>query len=307
MAKKKSELGQGTSLLQKNACASDWVFSTFVCIFLVAIVIIVAYPLYFVIVASFSEPKDVAMGRTLLAPVGIYMDGYNEIFEHKRIWVAYGNTIFYTIAGTMLHLLLVIPIAYTLSRKKLMLNGAISIYLLITMFFSGGTIPLYMALKTYGLLDTRWVLIISGCISVYNIIVARTFFANSIPDDIIEAAEIDGATAMQCFIRVVLPLSTTIIAVIGLYAAVGYWNAYKPGLMYIRDQSLIPLQVVLREILLVTDLLAVGNGPEVERQLRLQEQMRFGLIIVSTLPIMILYPCLQRFFAKGVMIGAIKG
>lgn len=308
MAKHNEELDMSSSyLLRKNSGASDWIFSTIVWVVLILVVIVVAYPLYFVLIASFSDPADVAMGRTLLGPSGIYLDGYKEIFHYQRIWVAYGNTIFYTVAGTLLHLLLTIPIAYTLSRKQLLLNGAISTYLLITMFFSGGTIPLYMALRTYGLLNTRAVLVISGCVSVYNIIIARTFFANSIPGELIEAAEIDGATALQCFIKIVLPISMTIIAVIGLYSAVGYWNAYKPGLMYIRSQELQPLQVVLRELLMVNSGEIIATDESMEELLRRQEQIRYGIIVVSTLPIMLLYPCLQRFFAKGVMIGAVKG
>ena len=308
MAKHEENLDMsGSYLLRKNSGGSDWVFSVVIWACLALVVIAVAYPLYFVLVASFSDPADVAMGRTLLGPVGVYLDGYEEIFNYERIWIAYGNTIFYTVSGTLLHLLLTIPIAYTLSRRQLMLNGAISTYLLITMFFSGGTIPLYMALRTYGLLNTRAVLVVSGCVSVYNIIIARTFFANSIPGELIEAAEIDGATALQCFIKVVLPISTTVIAVIGLYSAVGYWNSYKPGLMYIRTQELQPLQVVLRELLMVNNSEIIAVDESMEELLRRQEQIRYGIIVVSTLPIMLLYPCLQRFFAKGVMIGAVKG
>ena len=307
MAKANDSMEQsGSYLLRKNTGASDWIFSILVWVSLVLVVLIVAYPLYFVVIASFSDPADVAMGRTLLGPVSVYLDGYREIFNYQQIWTAYGNTIFYTIAGTALHLLLTIPIAYTLSRKNLMLGGVLSGYLLVTMFFSGGTIPLYMALRSYCLLNTRTVLIISGCVNVYNIIIARTFFANSIPAELIEAAEIDGATALQCFVRIVLPISTTVIAVIGLYAAVGYWNAYKPGLMYIRDKSLVPLQVVLRELLMVNNEI-ISSDVSMEELLRKQEQIRYGIIVVSTLPMMILYPCLQKFFAKGVMIGAIKG
>ncbi len=297
----------GSYLLRKNAGVSDWIFSITIWVLLFAVVAVVAYPLYFVVIASFSDPVDVGMGRTLLAPVGIYLEGYEEIFRYDRLWTAYGNTIFYTVAGTVLHLLLTIPIAYTISRKGLMLNGFLATFLIITMFFNGGTIPLYMMLRAYGLLNTRWVLIVSGCVSVYNIIIARTFFANSIPAELMEAAEIDGATALQTFVKIVLPISMTIIAVIGLYAAVGYWNAYKPGLMYIRNDELFPLQVILRELLLVNmnDMMVVGNG-EVD-QMRKAEQIKYGIIVVSTLPIMCLYPMLQRFFAKGVMIGAVKG
>lgn len=306
MAEQEKREPSGSYLLRKNAGASDWVFSICVWALMALVIIAVAYPLYFVLVASFSDPADVAMGRTLLGPVDIYLDGYREIFHYQRIWTAYGNTIFYTVAGTLLHLVLTIPIAYVLSRRNLMLGGFLSGYLLVTMFFSGGTIPLYMALRSYGLLDTRAVLIVSGCISVYNIIIARTFFATSVPPELIEASHIDGATELQCFIRIVLPISTTIIAVIGLYSAVSYWNAYKPGLMYIRNQALVPLQVVLRELLLVNNDIVV-TSESMEELLRRQEQIRYGIIVVSTLPIMLLYPCLQRFFAKGVMLGAIKG
>lgn len=306
MAKRDKTERIGSYLLRKNAGVSDWAFSFCVWTVLALVVIAVAYPLYFVLVASFSDPADVAMGRTLLGPVGVYLDGYEEIFRYQRIWTAYGNTIFYTVAGTLLHLVLTVPIAYVLSRKNLMLGGFLSGYLLVTMFFSGGTIPLYMALRSYGLLDTRAVLIISGCVSVYNIIIARTFFVTSVPAELIEAARIDGATELQCFLRIVLPISTTIIAVIGLYSAVSNWNAYKPGLMYIRNQNLVPLQVVLRELLLVNNDI-VTTSESMEELLRRQEQIRYGIIVVSTLPIMLLYPCLQRFFAKGVMIGAIKG
>ncbi len=306
MVKRESKTPGGSYLLRKNTGVSDYVFSAFVFAALALVAIIVAYPLYFVLIASISDPQDVAMGRTLLVPVGFYLDGYKEIFQYQKIWTAYGNTIYYTAAGTALHLILTIPVAYVLSRKGLLLNKFFSGYLLVTMFFSGGTIPLYMTLRSYGLLNTRAVLIVSGCISVYNIIIARTFFVTSVPSELIEAAQIDGATELQCFLRIVLPISMTIVAVISLYSAVSYWNAYKPGLMYIRDQSLVPLQVVLRELLMVNNEI-VTTDANMEELLRRQEQIRYGIIVVSTLPIMLLYPCLQRFFSKGVMIGAIKG
>ena len=294
------------SLIYTNAGWTDKVFSFTVIALLVLVSFIIAYPLYFVLIASFSDPSDMVSGRTLLFPISFYWDGYKAIFNYREIWISYLNTILYTVSGTALHLVITIPIAYTMSRKRLLLGNFLSTYLLITMFFSGGTIPTYLAMKSYHLLNTRWVMIIAGCVSVYNIIVSRTFFASTIPDELVEAAEIDGASEIETFIKIVLPNSATIIAVIGLYAAVSYWNSYMTGLMYLRNRNYMPLQVILRELLMVN--MQIDLDPmSAEDALRKAEQIKYGIIVVSALPLMVLYPCLQRFFEKGVMIGAIKG
>ena len=275
--------------------------------FFVLLSAIMLLPFWNVFAISLTGNAEYMREAFILFPKEPTMEAYNYLFSTPLIPRAYLVTFTITIAGTFLSTLVTSMLAFGMTKSSLRGYKYIMIYLLITMFFSGGTIPLYMALRTYGLLNTRAVLVISGCLSVYNIIIARTFFANSIPGELIEAAEIDGATALQCFIRVVLPISMTVIAVIGLYSAVGYWNAYKPGLMYIRSQELQPLQVVLRELLMVNNVEIIAVDESMEELLRRQEQIRYGIIVVSTLPIMLLYPCLQRFFAKGVMIGAVKG
>ena len=273
------------------------------------------YPMLFVLSASVSDPKAVAAGRMVLLPVGITTEGYKFIFQYKDLWTGYANTLFYTVAGTMLSLAVTLPCAYALSRPDLVGRGGIMALFLFTMYFSGGLIPIYLNMQSLGLINTRAVLLVSGMLSVFNLIVSRTFFANSIPWELHEAARIDGCGDFMTFLRIVLPLSKPIIVVMCLYYGVAQWNQYFAAMIYLRDRELFPLQLFLREILiqskfLTTSLASSTDAAEVAALLKQQDVanlLKYGVIVVSTVPMLVVYPWLQQYFAKGVMIGSVKG
>lgn len=279
-------------------------------IFLTAIVIIVVYPLIFVISASISDPAAVSSGKMWLLPIDITFDGYKLILQDASIWLGYRNTIFYTTVGTLIHLFVLLPCAYALSRKELMGRKYILWIILFTMMFSGGLIPTYLVIKTLGMLDTMWALVIPGVVGAWSILVARTFFQQSIPDQLVEASKIDGASDFYIFLRIVLPLSLPIVAVMSLFHAVGLWNQYFNALIYLSDRDKYPLQLILREILVVNQMqLGEGSGEQTEsliEQVRTGGLIKYAVIIVSSLPLLIAYPFLQRFFVQGVLIGSIK-
>ena len=285
----------------------DIFFDCVIYILCAFVLLIVAYPMYFIIIASVSKASEVVAGRVWLWPVKPTLIGYKKIFEYTRIWIGYRNTIIYTVFGTLAHLIVTIPAAYALSRPNLMLKRPVMVLFTITMFFSGGLIPTYLAFKSYGMIDTLWVMIIPGCFGVYNAIIARTYFQSNIPGELLDAAAIDGCSDFRAFIRIVLPLSKAIIAVIALYSAVGNWNNYFGALIYLNSEEKIALQVVLREILILNSGDPSRSSASLEETARLQELLKYGIIIVSTLPMMLFYPFLQKYFTKGVMIGSIKG
>jgi len=274
----------------------------------VLILIAVLYPLYFVVIASFSDPSSVASGQVWLFPKGFTLDGYKELLKHSEIWIGYWNTILYTIVGTFVGLVVNIFAAYALSRKDLVGRRFFTLMFVFTMFFNGGLVPTFLAVKEVGLYDSFWVMVIPFSVSVYNIIVARTFFETSIPQDLNDAARIDGCGNLYYFFRIVLPLSKAILAVIGLWTAVGMWNSYFNALIYLKDSNRYPLQLILRNILITNNLqMSFGSGEAMQIALRLSNLMRYSVIIVSTVPIMCFYPFVQKYFNKGVMIGAVKG
>lgn len=268
-------------------------------------VVVVLYPLWFVVIASFSDPSEVANGNIVLFPRGITFVGYKSVFTNSQIWQGYLNTIIYSVVGTLVNMAVTIPGAFALSRAEFKPRRVILFLYSVTMFFAGGLIPNYLLYRSLGILNSMWVFILPGAVSVYNLIVARSFFETSIPEDLFEAAQLDGMSYFGYFFRVVLPLSTAILAVIGLYYFVGHWNDFMTGLIYITDPRKQPLQVVLQQLLLVSQ--SGGNMANSVDQTRIADQIKFGVIIVSTLPLLIVYPFLQRYFNKGVMIGAIKG
>jgi len=287
---------------------SDLVFSVVVYAITILLLIIIVYPLFFVVLASFSEPSAIIAGRVWLFPVGFTLDGYFALFEDASIWMAYANTIFYAFAGTIISLAVNLPAAYALSRKDLVGRNAIMIYFVITMFFSGGLIPTFLTIRDFGLLDTRLVMILPFSVSVFNIIVARTFFANNLPKELWDSARLDGCGNIQYFILVVLPLSKAIISVLALWVAVGLWNSFFTALVYLQSENLQPLQIILRRILIQFEhLVPIGAGELLAYALRRANLVRYSSIIVSTLPIMFFYPFVQKHFNQGVMIGAIKG
>lgn len=288
---------------------SDVIFDTCNIILMVLILLIVVYPLWFVVIASFSESAAVLNGEVLLWPKGFHLDAYVNVFQNSKIMTGYRNTIFYTFVGTLLNVVATVALAYPLSRKDFAGHNVIMVILTVTMFFNGGLIPTYLIYKQLHITNTIWVMLIPGLVSVYNTILMRTFFQN-LPYDLQEAAMIDGCSNMRILLQIIIPLSKPIIAVMVIYYGVGHWNEYFNALVYLTDKKLQPLQLVLREILItMTDSggdKAMSDTSHSEK-VRMAESLKFAAIIVSTVPMLCLYPFAQKYFAKGVMIGAIKG
>ncbi|MBF0777996.1 carbohydrate ABC transporter permease [Streptococcus cuniculi] len=269
--------------------------------------LLIIYPLWFVVIASFSDPADVANGNVWLFPNEWRLEGYAKLFEQPLFWRGYLNTILYTVVGTIIALVVNIPAGYVLSRKDLLGRRWLSVLFIIPMFVSGGLIPTYLTVKNVGLLDTFWVMVLPFAVSSYNIIVARTFFNNSIPNGLWEAAQIDGCGTIRYFLTMVLPLSKAILAVIGLWTAVGIWNSWFNALIYLTNEDLQPLQLILRRLLISNQMLQSQASGELASELRATaDMMKYAAIVISTAPIMLLYPFLQKYFNQGVMIGAIK-
>ena len=287
---------------------SDWVFDIFTYGLAAIILLIIIYPLYFIVIASFSNPTSVANGRVWFWPDGFTLEGYSALLETPQLWVGYKNTILYTAVGTIIGLVFNIPAAYALSRKDLYGRRVINVFFLIVMFFSGGLVPTFLVVQKVGLYNTFWVMVLPFAISIYNIIVARTFFESSIPPDLLDAAQVDGCNNLRFFFQIVLPLSKAIVAVIALWTAIGHWNSYFNALIYLREESRQPLQLILRNILITNQrLFAVTTGEAALEAIRKANLLRYTSIIVSTLPILCFYPFIQKYFTQGVMIGAVKG
>lgn len=290
---------------------SDKIFDTFNVIFFMIIVLLIIYPLYFMIIASFSDPGLVNTGNVWLWPKNVTLEGYRVIFQNDQIWTGYKNSIIYTVVGTTINVILTIAGGYALSRKDLIGRNYMMFFITFTMFFSGGLIPTYLLVRDLGLVNTMWALIIPGAVSAYNLIIVKTFFEANIPDELLEAGIMDGCSNMTFFLKIAIPLSKPIIAVMILFHAVGHWNQYFAALIYIRDASLYPLQLVLREILIVEqsrDLSEVGAAIlDDTGRANIASLIQYGVIIVASVPMLVLYPFVQKHFVKGVMIGSIKG
>ena len=270
--------------------------------------LIVAYPLYFIVIASVSDPTAVYSGKVILWPARFTLEGYQRILDYESFFTGYRNTVVYTVVGTAINVLITIPGAYALSRKDLIGRNILMMGVTFTMIFSGGLIPTYLLVISLNLYNTMWALILPAAVSAWNLIVARTFFQETIPDELLEAATLDGAGNTQFFLRVVLPLSKSIIAVMILFYAVNHWNSYFNALIYLKSAEKYPLQLVLRNILFENSLGdMVEDASTLALQQRLGDLIKYGIIIASSLPLLILYPFLQRYFIQGVMIGAVKG
>ncbi|HHV96606.1 MAG TPA: carbohydrate ABC transporter permease [Clostridiaceae bacterium] len=292
---------------------ADLAFDSLNYILMFGVLVIVLYPLIYVVSASFSDPYKVSSGEMWLLPKGFTLEGYKRLFNYSEIWLSYLNTIYYTVVGTAFNLAVTLPCAYSLSRKDFQGKGLIMLIIVITMFFSGGLIPSYINIKNLKLLNTRLIIIIGGATSAYNIIVSRTFFSTTIPIELQEASKIDGCSNWKLFLKIVLPLSKPLIAVMALFFGVGHWNSYFGPMIYLRDRKLFPLQLILREILIQSkvsaEMVAVDSDMAlaVEELARISEMIKYTSIIVATVPMLVLYVFLQKYFVKGVMIGAIKG
>ncbi|MBM6384984.1 MAG: carbohydrate ABC transporter permease [Paenibacillus sp.] len=282
---------------------AEAIMYAFAILFLIAIM----YPIYFIVIASFSDPSSVANGQVWVFPKGFTLEGYKELLRHENIWIGYRNTILYTVVGTLIGLVVNISAAYALSRKDLVGRKFFSLFFIFTMFFSGGLIPTFLTIRDFHLYNTFLVMVLPFSVVVFDMIVARTFFQTSIPGDLWEAAQIDGCGNLRYFVLVVLPLSKAIIAVLGLWIAVGYWNSYFNALIYLKDPNLYPLQLILRNILITNQMQSgMGTGEAAQVALRLANLMRYSVIIIATIPIMCVYPFIQKYFNQGVMIGAVK-
>jgi putative aldouronate transport system permease protein len=270
----------------------------------------VLYPIVYVISCSVSSPDLVASGKILFFPRGVNLTGYRRVFQDPAIMSGYANTLFYTVAGTAINLAVTVPAGYAMAKKGLPGGRVITLLFLFTMYFSGGMVPLFMLVKNLRLYNTRWALLLMGAFSMYNCIICRSFFA-SVPRELTEAAEIDGCTPIRAFAQVVLPVSQALLGVMTLYFAVGHWNGYFNALMYTSDQTIQPLQLVLRKILVLEQeqsaMMQAASDEYLAEQSKLRELIKYSVIVVSSLPVMVLYPFLQRYFVKGVMIGSVKG
>lgn len=295
---------------KENKLSSDKVFEIANCVFLLILVIIVAYPLYYVLVASISDPYEVYAGKNFLLPSKVTFEGYARVFKEKSIAMGYVNSIYYTVLGTLVSVALIITTGYCVSKKTLPFRKAIMIFYVITMYFGGGLIPTYLVVSKTGLLNSVWSLILPGGVAVYNVIVARTYFESSIPEELYEAASIDGSGNMGTFFKIALPLAKPILAVMVIFTMVAYWNDWFTSLIYMSDKAKYPLQLALRQILIQSQATAtmIGNMDGGYAQAnRITELIKFVSIVVGAVPMLIAYPFVQKYFEKGFMAGAVKG
>ena len=296
---------------------SDKIFGFVNGALLCLLMFLLIYPMYFCLVASFSDPDAVSKGLVTLWPKTFNLDAYKFAFEEKTIWRAYGITIYYTLFGTVWNLFLTVPCAYFMSKKNLPGHGFLAWYFLIPMYFGGGMIPTFITIRNYGLMNTPYTMIILGGISIYNMIVTRNYFDTSIPGELYESASIDGAGPLRTFFTIALPLAAPILAVMTLFYAVGHWNSYFTAMIYVTDSKLYPLQLVLRNILLenqstaLGDLASMGYSQEeidfMIYRAKMAEAMKYAIIWIASAPMLIAYPFVQKYFTKGLMVGSVKG
>ena len=287
---------------------SDIIFDGFVYFVMTLTLIACAYPLYFILIASVSNPMQISLGKVLLLPKEFSLDGYARIFSYSKIWTGYANTLLYTVLGTTINLVCTITAGYALSRKEMTGRGILLKLIAFTMFFSGGLIPTYMLVRGLSLTDTIWAMVIPNAVQVWNLMIARSFFESTIPDELLDAASIDGCGTLRFFGRIVLPLSPAIISVMILFYSISHWNAFFNAMLYLTKPKLMPLQLILRDILLSNQSTSMVDDVEtlLERQ-RVAETLKYGVIVVASVPVLILYPFMQKYFVTGIMVGAIKG
>jgi putative aldouronate transport system permease protein len=287
----------------------DWVFDIAIYLIGILVFIIILYPLYFVVLASFSDPGMVMTGKIWFIPQGFTLAGYEALMKESKIWTGFGNSMFYTLVSTVLSMLITIPAAYALSRADFKARRPVMLYFIFTMFFNGGLIPTYLTIaKTLNMDNSIWAMIVPFCLNVYNLIIMRSYFEFSLPKELWEVAQIDGCSNTRFLVTIAVPLSRAVLSVVMLYYVVAKWNEFFMALIFIRNPKLMPLQIVLRDILLqnqavTTNMMDVGSF----EALRKANLIKYTSIVVGTLPMLILYPFMQKYFEKGVMLGAIKG
>ena len=287
---------------------SDRVFVVANYVILIFITLIVFIPMLYIVSASFTSPDAVRVGRVGLIPIPFSLDGYNAIFKNHMIWIGFGNSVIYALAGTVINIVMTVMAGYALAYPHLPGRKWIMFAFLLTMLFDAGLIPNYMLVRDLGIYNTRWALIIPKALSVWYVLIAMTYFRTSIPPELYEAAQIDGCNHFRYLIAVVLPLSRPILAVLALFYAVGHWNTYFDALIYLRDPNLFPLQIILRDILVentVSSAMLTDAREQAAKQ-ALRELLKYSLIVVASVPVLILYPFVQRHFVKGIFIGSVK-
>ncbi|MFI3169987.1 MAG: carbohydrate ABC transporter permease [Faecalibacterium sp.] len=295
-------------MFEKRSCTFDKIFDIVVFIFLVFIFFLSCYPLYFVLIASISNPFSVMRGEVILFPVEISFETYVDVLKDPDILLGYKNTFIYTFAGTVISVLITVSAAFALSRKDLYGHKFWMAFFLITMYFNGGLIPTYLQVSNLGLINTRWAIILVGSLSVWNLIICKTFFENTIPHDLWEASSIDGANMFQYFFKVVLPNAKAITAIMVLYYAVAQWNDFFKSLIYLSNANLYSLQMILRDLLLASQVVLPDVDAEALMQMMYKaESIKYVVIVVASLPVLCMYPFVQKYFVKGVMVGSVKG
>lgn len=292
-----------------RTCTSDIIFKIVSTTFLTFSTLIVLYPLIYILSSSFSSTEAVVSGRVWFFPVEPTLMGYKAVFKNAQILSGFANSIFYTVVGTCINIVMTIMAGYPLSRKDFYGKGIIMAVFTFTMLFSGGMIPSYLLVKDLGMIDTRWAMLIPGAVGVYYVIIARTFFMSTIPEELYEAAQLDGCSDIKFITRVVVPLSSALMAVLVLFYAVGHWSTYFNALLYLREPGKFPLQIVLRNILIKNagSAAMMDDVDAMVRAIGLQELLKYSLIVVASVPVLLIYPFVQKYFVKGVMIGALKG
>ncbi len=299
-----------TNKIRKNSTA-DMVYIVITEVILWFMLVIILIPLVYIVSSSFSSPEAVGNGWVYLWPVDFSLKGYAAVFTTEKVWIGFRNSIFYTVVGTVINIVVTMLAAYPLSRRDLKGRGVVTVIFTFTMLFSGGMIPTYLLVRDLRMINTVWAMLIPGAMSVYNVIIARTYIQSSIPFDLYESASLDGCTDDRYLISVVLPLAKPIIAVLVLWYAVGHWNQYFNAMIYLRDSNLLPLQIVLRNFLIVEDMndssLATMSMEEYMDKLYLKNLYQYSLIVIASAPVMMLYPFIQKHFVKGIMLGSLKG
>ncbi len=288
----------------------DRIFSFVNGLLLTFITLLIVYPIYFILVASISDPTYVSLGQTFLFPRGVTLMGYEKILEFPQILNGYKNSIIYTVVGTCINLLVCIPTAFVLSRKELPGRNLLTVFFVITMYFSGGLVPGYLQIRNLGLLDTMWALVLPGALNVYNMLVCRSFFTANVSEELFEATKLDGGSYTTFFFKVVMPLSKSIVAVMVLFHALVHWNQYMTALYYLQSQDKFPLQLVLRNLTALLDSTALRQDIDPEllmKTMKTQQLVRYSVIIVASIPVFLMYPFVQKYFVKGVMVGSVKG